>query len=67
MARLTGVLSEEELDNYNAALQRRPVVANSFPFAMALNGVVTAIRQQNVTVPAVFIEHRLNLEGVNAR
>ena len=65
MARLTDVLSEEERDNFDAALQRRPVVASSFQ--MALNGGFPALRQQNVVIPAVLIEHRLNLDGVNSR
>ena len=56
MARLTGVLDDEELENYNAALQRRPVVANSFTVA-TLNGVVQGIREQSGgVVPAVLIE-----------
>jgi hypothetical protein len=55
--RLTDVLNDEELENYNAALQRRPVVANSPAFAMRLNGVVQAIREQpGRAVPAVLIE-----------
>ena len=66
LVRLNDVLSQEELENYDAALQRRPVVANSFPFAMALNGTVPAIREQNVTMPAVFIE-RLSVGGVDRR
>ena len=56
MARLKDVLDDEELENYNAALQRRPVVANSFAVA-SLNGVVQGIRDQSVSpVPAVLIE-----------
>jgi hypothetical protein len=66
MARLTGVLSEEELDNYNAALQRRPVVANSAAFTFALRDGVTAIRERSRVVPAVLIE-RLSVEGVTTR
>jgi hypothetical protein len=66
MARLTDVLSEEELDNYNAALQRRPVVANSAAFTIALRDGVTAIRERSGVVPAVLIE-RLSLEGVITR
>jgi hypothetical protein len=54
--RLKNVLDDEELENYNAALQRRPVVANSFALA-SLNGVVQGIREQSGgAVPAVLIE-----------
>ena len=56
MARLKDVLNDEELENYDAALQRRPVVANSFAVA-SLNGVVQGIRDQSGSpVPAVLIE-----------
>lgn len=66
MGRLKNVLNDEELENYNAALQRRPVVANSFAVA-SLNGVVQGIREQSGgAVPAVLIQ-RLTVDGVNAR
>ncbi len=56
MARLKDVLNGEELENYNAALQRRPVVANSFAIA-SLNGVVQGIREQSGgLVPAVLTD-----------
>jgi hypothetical protein len=56
MARLKDVLNDDELENYDAALQRRPVVANSFAVA-SLNGVVQGIREQSGgAVPAVLIE-----------
>ena len=48
MARLKDVLTGEELDDYNAALQRRPVVANSFTFAMNLNEAANASANKRV-------------------
>jgi len=58
IARLEGVLDDEELENYDAALQRRPVVASGSGIAMLhLNDAVTAIREQSGrAVPAVLIE-----------
>ena len=55
MARLNEVLTGEELENYNAALQRRPVVANSFSVA-SLNGFPAIREQSGRAVPAVLIE-----------
>lgn len=66
LARLNDVLDDEELENYGAALQRRPVVANSFPFAMNVRDVVTGIREQSGIVPAVLIE-RLFPPGATTR
>jgi hypothetical protein len=71
MARLTGVLNDEELENYNAALQRRPVVATGSGMAMQLNDVINevrAVRERSggATVPAVLVE-RVQLEGVISR
>lgn len=70
MARLKDVLTGEELDDYNAALQRRPVVANSFTFAMNLNEAANALREQTGrVVPAVLIERieRVTAEGAGTR
>jgi len=70
MARLKDVLTGEEIDNYNAALQRRPVVANSFTFAMNLNEAANALREQTGrVVPAVLIERieRVTAEGLISR
>ena len=70
MARLKDVLTGEELDDYNAALQRRPVVANSFMFAMNLNEAANALREQTGrVVPAVLIERieRVTAEGAGTR
>ena len=65
LARLKDVLDDEELENYGAALQRRPVVANSSTFTIALRDAVTEIQGRVGTVPAVFVE-RFTVEGPNA-
>jgi len=70
MARLNDVLTSEELENYNAALQRRPVVANQFNFAMNLHQTATALQEVSGRVtPAVLIERieRLTAEGAGTR
>jgi hypothetical protein len=70
MARLNDVLTGEEIDNYNAALQRRPVVANPFNFAMSLHQTATALQEVSGRVtPAVLIERieRLTAEGGGTR
>lgn len=57
MARLNDVLTGEELDNYNAALQRRPVVASASGIAMQLNDSIREMRERTGgVVPAVLIE-----------
>lgn len=57
MARLTDVLDDEELENYNAALQRRPVVASASGMAVQLNDSIRALRERTgAVIPAVLIE-----------
>jgi hypothetical protein len=54
IARLKDVLNDEELENYNAALQRRPVVASASGIAMQMNDVIREMRERTgVVVPAV--------------
>ena len=70
MARLSDVLTGEELENYNAALQRRPVVANPFNVAMNLHQTATALQEVSGRItPAVLIERieRLTAEGADTR
>jgi hypothetical protein len=56
LAQLKDILSDEERDNYGAALARRPVVASG-PQIFALNDDVVQLRQMiNVVKPAVLIE-----------
>ena len=58
LARLKPILSDEERENYGAALSRRPVVANG-PSFFALNEAVVRVREAiNVVKPAVLIEHQ---------
>jgi hypothetical protein len=57
LARLKNLLNDEELDNYRAALERRPVVANG-PQFVAFNDVVLRNRIIDVVKPAVLIEQR---------
>jgi hypothetical protein len=54
LARLNDVLDDEELDNFRAALERRPVVASPF-FVVTRDRVLTAGGDGDV-VPAVLIE-----------
>jgi len=57
LAQLQGILSAEELDDYGAALARRPVVANGIHF-VAVNDAVVRSHQfiGDVVKPAVLIE-----------
>jgi|SRR5687767_2334154 len=58
LAQLQDILSDEERDNYGAALARRPVVANG-PSFFALNDAVIRTREFiNVVKPAVLIEQQ---------
>jgi adenosylmethionine-8-amino-7-oxononanoate aminotransferase len=71
IARLKDVLDDEELENYDAALQRRPVVASASGVAMQLNQVINEMREVRersggIAVPAVLVE-RVQLEGVLSR
>jgi len=57
-AQLKEILSAEELDDFGAALGRRPVVANG-PSVFALNEAVMRVREAiNVVKPAVLIEQQ---------
>jgi len=59
LAQLKEILSDEERDNYGAALSRRPVVANGPSFIALNNDVVMRNRQIiDVVRPAVLIEQR---------
>jgi hypothetical protein len=64
MTRLKDVLDAEELENYDAAIQRRPVVASSFTLAMQLNDALR--ERRSGAVPAVLIE-RVTPAGVVTR
>ena len=58
LAQLKDLLSNEELDDYGAALGRRPVVANGHS-VFALNDAVMRVREAiNVVKPAVLIEQQ---------
>ena len=63
LAQLKGILSAEELENYGAALARRPVVANRPQFA--LNGEVVRFGDQIIDVarPAVLVEKPFAVGG----
>jgi hypothetical protein len=57
-AQLKEILSAEELDDFGAALGRRPVVANG-PSVFALNEAVMRVREAiSVVKPAVLIEQQ---------
>ena len=61
LARLKGILNTEDLENYGAALARRPVVANGLPF-FAMNEAVVQLRNQiDVVRPAVLIEQQVSV------
>jgi hypothetical protein len=67
LARLKGVLDNEELENYDAALKRRPVVATSFNVAMPMPEPLREFRERiGGAVPAVLIE-RVTPAGVIVR
>jgi hypothetical protein len=56
LARLKDILNPEDLENYGAALARRPVVANG-PAFFAMNEPVVRLREQiDVVRPAVLID-----------
>jgi hypothetical protein len=61
LARLKTILSPEELENYGAALARRPVVASG-PQIVVFNEALQQL-QQNIDVvkPAVLIEQRFSV------
>jgi hypothetical protein len=62
---LKDILGAEELDNYRAALGRRPVVANGFTIA-AVNDLVIRSREIiDVVTPAVLIERSLPVGTVS--
>jgi len=63
LARLKTILSPEELQNYGAALARRPVVANGAPFFAANEAVIRLREQIDVVRPAVLIEQQLSVGG----
>ena len=65
LTQLKDILSAEELDNYRAALGRRPVVANGFTIA-AVNDLVIRSREIiDVVRPAVLIERSLPVGTVS--
>ena len=59
LAQLKDILSDEERDNYGAALARRPVVANG-PQVLAFNDVTRRAQETffGAAKPAVLIEHQ---------
>jgi hypothetical protein len=61
LARLKTILSPEELQNYGAALARRPVVANGAPFFAANEAVIRLREQIDVVRPAVLIEQQFSV------
>ena len=61
LAKLKGILNSEDLENYGAALARRPVVANGTPF-FAMNEAVIQLRNQiDVVRPAVLIDRQFTV------
>jgi hypothetical protein len=67
LARLKGVLDDEGLENYDAALQRRPVVATSSRTAIRVFDAVGELRAPVAgAVPAILIE-RVTPSGVIVR
>ena len=57
LAELKEILSNEELENYGAALGRRPVVANGPSSVLAFNDVVRRVQESVGGVkPAVLID-----------
>lgn len=67
MAQLKDVLSGEELDNYRAALERRPVVASGSQFVFSGNAVINRAEIIDVARPAVLIEKAFPPNGVSVR
>jgi len=65
LAQLKNVLDDEELDNFRAALERRPVVANAVSSvasnAMQVRDIIDVVR------PAVLIERQFPANGVAVR
>jgi hypothetical protein len=61
LARLRNILSPEELENFGAALGRRPIVANG-PSLVALNEAMMMLRERiDVVKPAVLIEQQFSV------
>ena len=62
LARLKPLLGPEELENYGAALARRPVVANGSPF-FGLNDALLRVRESvnDGVKPAVLIEQNFSV------
>jgi hypothetical protein len=58
LAKLKPLLGPEELENYGAALARRPVVANGAPFFGLNDALIRVQGAVNVVKPAVLIEHQ---------
>ena len=65
LAQLKDVLNAEELENYGAALARRPVVANNVQFVFASEVMRNEII--DVARPAVLIEKAFPPDGVSVR
>jgi len=67
LAQLKDVLGNEELDDFGAAIARRPVVANGRTFVMVNDASIRAPQLIDVARPAVLIERGFPANGVTVR